>query len=151
MLSRPHRLTKAADIAQTLSKGRLFRVPHASASLWITSGQQPPRLGLAVGKAVGNSVIRSRVSRCIRHGFAPLTELLPAGSQLVVRAFAGADRLTSVDWTRHLATALRQAGVVDNTVDVLIMRGTTAPARGSASGQLTEPPATSSSHDQTQQ
>ena len=137
MLSRPHRLTGAADISATLANGQRLRLPHASASLWITGGQLPPRLGLAVGKSVGNSVVRSRVSRCIRHGFAPLVPLLPAGSQLVVRAFAGAERLSSTDWTANLARALRDAGAVDKTVDVLI---TTEPFRGATSTAPSQEP-----------
>lgn len=128
MLSRTYRLTSAADISATLAQGQKLRLPHATASLWITGGELPARLGLAVGKPVGNSVVRSRVSRCIRHGFAPLIAYLPRGTQVVVRAFAGAQRLSSADWTRVLTQALQQAGVVDKTVDVLITTG--LPAAG---------------------
>lgn len=120
MLSRSYRLTKSQDLSATIAQGRRLRIPHATVSLWITSGQLPPRLGLAVGKSVGNSVVRSRVSRCIRHGAAPLMSYLAPGTQVVVRAFPGAQRLSSTDWGRNLEFALRTAGVVDNTVDVLI-------------------------------
>jgi ribonuclease P protein component len=106
MLARRHRLTSGADISTTLSSGKRLRLPAATASLWITGGQGCPQVGLAVGKAVGNSVVRSRVSRVIRHGIAPLIDQLPAGSWLVIRAMPGAERVNAREWTAHLANAL---------------------------------------------
>jgi ribonuclease P protein component len=45
-----------------------------------------PRAGFVVGKAVGNSVVRHRVTRRLRAAVAQELTRLPAGSDLVVRA-----------------------------------------------------------------
>lgn len=46
----------------------------------------PPRAGLVVSKAVGGSVVRSRVARRLRHQLRPVLPALAAGTRLVVRA-----------------------------------------------------------------
>ena len=48
------------------------------------NGLPHPRLGLAVGKAVGNSVVRNRVKRLLRESFRLHREALPPGYDLVV-------------------------------------------------------------------
>ena len=45
-----------------------------------------PRAGFVVGKAVGNSVVRHRVTRRLRAAVLAELPRLPAGSDLVVRA-----------------------------------------------------------------
>ncbi|MDX6197996.1 MAG: ribonuclease protein component [Actinomycetota bacterium] len=46
----------------------------------------PARAGLVVSKAIGGSVVRTRVARRLRHQLRPLLVELPAGTRLVVRA-----------------------------------------------------------------
>lgn len=135
MLARRYRLTSGADISTTLRSGKRISMPNATLSLWITGGQSCPQVGLAVGKSVGNSVVRSRVSRVLRHGIAPLLAQLPPGSQLVIRALPGAERVNSAQWTQRLAGALGMAvpadgvkplhagGPVDKAVDVWMKTG----------------------------
>jgi ribonuclease P protein component len=43
------------------------------------------RAGLIIGKSVGGSVRRHRVSRQIRHALAPLLSNFPQGSLIVIR------------------------------------------------------------------
>ncbi len=43
------------------------------------ASQQPPRVGFAVSKSVGGSVVRHRVSRKLRHVVAAHTSELPGG------------------------------------------------------------------------
>lgn len=135
MLARRYRLTSASDISTTLRLGRKLRVSHAILSLWKTGGQSYPQVGLAVGKTVGNSVVRSRTSRVLRHGIAPLIDQLPTGTWVVIRALPGAERVNSAEWTRRFAAAFGLAvpanervqpsstQVVDKPVDVLISLG----------------------------
>ena len=47
---------------------------------------EPARAGLVVSKAVGGSVVRTRVARRLRHQLRPLMTELPAGTRHVVRA-----------------------------------------------------------------
>ena len=50
------------------------------------NGLDRPRLGLSIGKRVGNAVARNRVKRRIREAFRLLKPTLPAGLDLVVGA-----------------------------------------------------------------
>ena len=45
-----------------------------------------PKLGLIISKSVGNSVVRHRIARQIRHASFNYLSILPAGSLLVIRA-----------------------------------------------------------------
>jgi ribonuclease P protein component len=58
--------------------------------LYITpASDNPAQAGLIVGKSVGGSVKRHRLSRQIRHAIAPHLVNLPAGSLYVIRAISG--------------------------------------------------------------
>jgi ribonuclease P protein component len=59
-----------------------------------------------VSKAVGGSVVRSRVSRQIRHQLRALLPAVPAGSRLVVRAAPAAATATSAQIGADLQAAL---------------------------------------------
>lgn len=50
---------------------------------------QTNRCAFAVGKNVGNSVVRHRITRQLRHVMADRMDLFPQGSQIVVRALPG--------------------------------------------------------------
>jgi ribonuclease P protein component len=68
-------------------------------------GAPVPLVGLVVGRAVGGSVVRHRVSRRLRAQLAQRLELLHAGSGTVVRALPGAADATSAELGRGLDTA----------------------------------------------
>ena len=86
MLPAANRLRTAADFRETTRRGgktaRVSVVVYAAGS----SDDLPPRVGLIVGRSVGGSVVRHRVSRRIRGAIAPLLPGLPRGSRIVVRA-----------------------------------------------------------------
>ena len=54
------------------------------------AGSDSARVGLIVGKSVGNSVVRHRVARRLRAAVAPVVGTLPAGCLVVLRALPGA-------------------------------------------------------------
>ena len=93
MLAQRNRLRKASDFALA-SKG--MRVSGENFLLYVAtpSGSEhagaPVKVGLIVGKNVGGSVIRHRVSRQIRHAIAPHLDQFPDGTLLLFRAHAGA-------------------------------------------------------------
>jgi ribonuclease P protein component len=66
----------------------------------------PSRAGLVVSKAVGGSVVRTRVSRRLRHQLRPLITELPAGSRLVVRAAPAAATASSAAIEHDLRAAV---------------------------------------------
>ena len=93
MLAQENRLRSASEFALA-SKG--MRVSGENFLLYVatpTDGEQagaPVKVGLIVGKNVGGSVVRHRVSRQIRHAIAPHLPQFPAGTLLLFRAHPGA-------------------------------------------------------------
>jgi ribonuclease P protein component len=70
---------------------------------------QAPRAGFVVGKTVGNSVVRHRVVRRLRHQVQPLLRALPPGAAVVVRALPAAGTASSAELGRDLASCLQAA------------------------------------------
>ena len=66
------------------------------------------KVGFVVSKAVGNSVVRHRVSRKLRHVVRDRLALLPAGSSLVVRALPASAEASSADLGADFDAALRR-------------------------------------------
>lgn len=83
--------------------GRRRLVLHA-----LASAGEPRKAGFVVSKAVGNSVVRHRVTRRLRHLVAERLGTLPAGSALVVRALPPAAAATSAELGADLDAALRR-------------------------------------------
>ena len=106
MLSPAHRLRTKADFACALRTGR--RVPGRLVVLHLalTGADQPPRAGLAVGRSVGTSVVRHRVSRRLRHILRAHLRRLPDGSLLVVRALPSAAAASSTELEQALDAGL---------------------------------------------
>lgn len=67
------------------------------------------RVGFVVSKAIGNSVIRHRVTRQLRHIVAAGLPALPAGTRLVVRALPPAKGSSSAQLSADLHRALARA------------------------------------------
>jgi ribonuclease P protein component len=65
-----------------------------------------PRAGFVVGKTVGNSVVRHRVTRRLRAVVLDQLDRLPATADLVVRARPEAADATSADLRRDLSAGL---------------------------------------------
>ena len=96
MLPVSARLTSPQDFARTTKSGLRVTSEHFVGYLHINpvtnnSGEnslganENPRAGLIIGKSVGGSVRRHRVSRQIRHALAPQLENFPQGSLIVIR------------------------------------------------------------------
>jgi ribonuclease P protein component len=80
------RLTSPQDFARTTKSGLRVTSEHFVGYLHITPAtNENPRAGLIIGKAVGGSVRRHRVSRQIRHALAVELEKFPQGSLIVIR------------------------------------------------------------------
>lgn len=110
MLPAANRLRRAADFTDTTRRGvRASRGP-VTAVVALPAGPaaaMDPRIGLVVGKRVGGSVLRHRVSRQLRAAAATVLAELPAGCTVVLRAQPGAASAADLaDLTRE---ALRSA------------------------------------------
>jgi ribonuclease P protein component len=71
-------------------------------------------VGLVVSKAVGNAVVRHRVSRRLRHVVGPLVPRLATGTAVVLRALPAAATATSAELAADVGSALRRLGVLDD-------------------------------------
>ena len=71
-----------------------------------TSAVPGPRAGFVVGKAVGNSVVRHRVTRRLRALVLEQLHRLPDTADLVVRARPEAAAASSADRRRDLTAGL---------------------------------------------
>lgn len=72
---------------------------------------EPAKVGFAVSKAVGGSVVRHRVTRRLRHVVAAHLAELPAGSNVVVRALPPSADATSAELEADFATAISRVSV----------------------------------------
>ncbi|MGA9148595.1 MAG: ribonuclease P protein component [Candidatus Nanopelagicales bacterium] len=100
--------TLTATVRRGTRSGRRCLVVHflGADSVEATLQEKPPRVGFAVSKAVGGSVVRHQVSRRLRHVVAAHLRELPAGSTIVVRALAPAAQASSAELDRDFTTAL---------------------------------------------
>ncbi|MBB5958705.1 ribonuclease P protein component [Saccharothrix tamanrassetensis] len=125
MLPAANRLTRSQDFGLVVRRGRRAGRPrlvvHAlmpgltaptPADPAAPPSAQPTldesKVGFVVSKAVGNSVVRHRVSRRLRHVVRDRLAGLPTGSSLVVRALAPAAGATSAELADDFDAALRR-------------------------------------------
>jgi len=110
VLSRENRLHHSAEFSDVVRRGR--RATRPLLTVHVLAGSPPPvRAGLVVSKAVGGSVVRSRVSRRLRHQLRELVPVLPPDSRLVVRATPAAATADSAALGADLRRALNRLGI----------------------------------------
>jgi ribonuclease P protein component len=109
MLSAESRLRKTSEIAATLKQGR--RLASQLLVLHIAPGSTPQtRFAFAVGKSVGNSVVRHRLTRRLRHICAQNIGLFPVGCDVVVRALPGSSFASFSELEKSFLSAAAKAG-----------------------------------------
>ncbi|WP_153397189.1 ribonuclease P protein component [Ornithinicoccus halotolerans] len=115
MLPRQHRLTRPAEFTTVLRGGRDLRTPTRKAGTALlvvhrrdTLEPHPARVGFIVSGAVGNAVVRHRVTRRLRALMAQRLCQLPRGCLLVVRATPAAARASYSELAAELDSALRR-------------------------------------------
>lgn len=112
MLPPAHRVRRPDDFRLVLRRGRKVGRRRLSVhALTSDDGAGPSRAGFVVGRAVGNSVVRHRVTRRLRHLVADRLPALPPGTALVVRAHPPAADASSAELADDLDAALRRLGL----------------------------------------
>jgi ribonuclease P protein component len=118
VLPAANRLRSSADFATVTRTGRRVRsgdvvvylsgpIERSRPSIRLSSDQTAAtRAGLIVGRKVGGSVIRHRVSRRLRAQLAERLGVLPTGCRLVIRALPSAAGASSRDLGAQLDRAL---------------------------------------------
>lgn len=110
MLPRPHRVRRPDDFRRILRRGR--KAGRRRLSVHALAGDDGgSRAGFVVGRTVGGSVERHRVTRRLRHLVGERLTGLPDGTALVVRAHPAAAGCTSVELAVDLDAALRRLGL----------------------------------------
>jgi ribonuclease P protein component len=103
------RLRSRDEFAAVLRRGRRGGRSRLVVHLDLAGGTDVPRAGFVVNKAVGNAVVRHRVTRRLRHLVAPRLPELPPGSRLVVRALPPSATSSSAELATDLESGLRSA------------------------------------------
>lgn len=80
-------------------------------------GQKHFRVGLSVGKKVGNAVMRNRVKRYIRQSLLELKPELPQTVDFLVIARRGANQLTMAETKQNLMHVLKLAKLLKEEAD----------------------------------
>lgn len=119
MLPIRYRLTPRSAIADTIRRGRRTRsgcvVIHAQlpqrGGADSPAAAAPAQAAFAVGRSVGSSVERHRVTRRIRAVIPPILDGLPPGSRLVVRALPEAADASTDRLARDISGALARLGI----------------------------------------
>jgi ribonuclease P protein component len=110
-----NRLRRSAEFTSTVRGGSRARsgrlvVHHqpATSGQQTDAGRRAPRAGLIVGRGVGGSVARHRVSRRLRAQLAARLDRLPDSSVTVVRALPGCAGASSQALGRDLDRAFTE-------------------------------------------
>ena len=111
MLPADARLRNSSDIAATMSQGTKYSsrliVLHVAPEM-----SHSIKVAFAVGKSVGNSVVRHRVSRRLRHIMAHELGRFPTGSFVVVRALPGTATASFAELNENLGFAIAKVATV---------------------------------------
>jgi ribonuclease P protein component len=106
LLPAANRLRQSAEFATVIRHGDRIRRGHLVVHVFADRRSGAPRAGLVVGRTVGGSVVRHRVSRKLRAQLALRLRRLPDGSATVVRALPGAAADSSAGLGADLDAAL---------------------------------------------
>jgi ribonuclease P protein component len=107
VLPAPARLRRREDFTLAVRRGRRAGRNTLVVHYLTPEGAGPvARVGFVVGRAVGNSVVRHRTARQLRHLVRDRLDRLPAGSMLVIRALPAAAGADSATLGRDLDAAL---------------------------------------------
>ncbi len=108
MLPGRRRIRRAADFRVVMRAGTRAASRTVVVHAHLSDTGEPARAGFIVGRAVGGSVVRNRVTRQLRHLMAAHLEYLPAGTDVVVRALPTSAGASSADLARDLSSGVRR-------------------------------------------
>jgi ribonuclease P protein component len=109
VLPAPHRLTHGADIRRVVRGGRRGGGDLLVVHVVSHDRPDPVRIGFVVGRSVGNSVVRHRVQRRLRHLCRERLVDLPPGCEVVVRALPPAADATYAELGAALDRCLQRS------------------------------------------
>jgi len=108
-------MTRSTEFGTTVNRGVRAVQPDivVHARRGDDSDQGGPRVGLVVGKTVGNSVQRHAVARRLRHVARSVIEELDPADRVVIRALPSSRHAISARLEQQLRMALTRARLLD--------------------------------------
>ncbi|MBW2028359.1 MAG: ribonuclease P protein component [Deltaproteobacteria bacterium] len=103
--SKRERILRRRDFIRLYRKGSIYHTAHFKIS-FMENGLDVTRLGITVGRRVGNAVRRNRIKRLVREVFRLHKAGFPKGYDLIVTAKRGAADLGFRDVERELSEFL---------------------------------------------
>ena len=111
MLPAVHRMRSSAEFREVVRRGR--SVARRDVIVHVRAGRAgSARVGIVVGRSVGGSVVRHRVTRRLRAQLAERVLRLPDGTCLVARARPSAAVVGSSELGGQLDSALNALGML---------------------------------------
>jgi len=115
VLSRENRITRASDFRATVRNGRRTGTPNAVVYVAARAQPGPTRFGFIVSKAVGNSVVRHRVTRRLRAIGHDLLSTVPEDRDVIIRSLPGSGEVAWVTLHDDVARALAKVTEMGGT------------------------------------
>ena len=113
MLPAPLRMRRSEDFAQTIRRGTRAGRDTLVVHCRRVEGSAERRVGLVVAKTVGNAVVRNRVRRRLRAVVVEQVDVVPPGTDLVLRALPPAQQasygLLRDEYVSAMSSAVRRA------------------------------------------
>jgi ribonuclease P protein component len=106
------RLRHTRDFKRVRAEGRPYYSPLLTVRILTKQDESPPRLGIVVGRHVGNAVARNRIKRLAREVFRLNKHRLQRGCDIVVTPKPAAAGKTLRDLEEILLHAMRGAGIM---------------------------------------
>jgi ribonuclease P protein component len=106
------RLRTSREYSQLWRQGR--RCHTAQLLVIAAPGSEGCRLGISVGRKVGNAVCRNRIKRWLREYFRRYRVMFDAGTDLSIVVKPGAAQLGHAEFDQQLQEALRRLRVYED-------------------------------------
>ena len=108
------RLSRSGDFDRAYRDGKSHANRHVVLYAFPRSAddEHDVRLGISVGRKVGNAVERNKVKRAMREAFWGLSDRLPAGHDFVLVGRAGVAEFVEREGTKGLTGSI--AGLLDD-------------------------------------
>lgn len=107
-MEKAYRVKKNKEFQEIFRKGKSF-ANRQLVIYYIEKTNQPHfRIGLSVGKKIGNAVMRNRIKRCLRQAFSDLKDSIPAGYDIVIIARQPAKDMDCHSFKNSLIHLLRR-------------------------------------------
>jgi len=102
------RLSRSAEFDRVYRQGRSVANRYLVLYAFPRGGEDPPRIGLSVGRKIGGAVERNQLKRLLREACAQLATKLPPGHDIVIVARPPARELGEAEGLAGVDAALAE-------------------------------------------